>query len=743
MSEGEQPQGLRAAQFAPSQEADLLQWLAREAETRNLYFSPNPLLRLPESGKARKADVKAVAWLHVDVDPRAGEDQAAERARIRRLFDEDRPEGVPPPTVVIFSGGGYQALWKLREPVPIEGDVARAEEVERHTRALEFAFGADRCHNVERILRLPGTLNRPDFKKRAKGRSEARAELVLFKAERVYDLAQFTRAPELQRSPSGIQAAKLGGGERRTSDQLPARLNDSVKAAIAHGHDPQEPGRFPSRSEWLIWVCCELIRAGCNDQLILDVITDPSFAISASVLDKKSRAEPYALRQIARAHDFVDKDPVAEINREYLSALEGRRVQFFREEPDGTLAPMNKEAFMYELAPRRALVPNGRGENIEVEAVRLWLKSPRRRYFPRGFVLDPTHGHPEGYYNLWKGFGVEPAPGDWSRMRAHVEEVLAAGDARHAEYILRWAAWSVQNPATPPKVALVFRGDEGVGKGVFCNALRQAFGAHGWRLQSMAQVAGRFNAHLRHCCLLFADEAMLPTEEHVGTLKGMITEDDLPIEGKGVDIIQAENHLHVVMSSNNDWVVPAGIGARRFAVFDVPKTRKGDREYFEALVHELKEGGLAAMLHDLLAMDLGRWHPEANRPDTAALMRQKVMSLPPLEREWFACLETGALPMGKSLGGGAVLLPTRPFVAYVADRTRREDVTPNKLQGLLGEKLGLARRIEVRPKGWEVPPLPEARRRWSERMFPWEWDAADSWDVETQVSAHEEGDRRF
>ena len=205
----------------------------------------------------------------------------------------------------------------------------------------------------------------------------------------------------------------------------------------------------------------------------------------------------------------------------------------------------------------------------------------------------------------------------------------------------------------------------------------------------------------------------------------MITEPTLPIEAKGRDIVHAENHLHVVMSSNEDWVVPAGVGARRFAVFDVPSTHKGDAAYFAALFDHVERGGLAAMLHEMLAWDIGRWHPETARPDTEALERQKVQSLRPLERVLFECLETGEVSteFGDSLGDGGVLLQSTPFVDWVKRRTGRDEVTTTKL-GDLSKKLGFVKREDTRPRGWELPLLAEARQRWDQHVFRYSgWSA--------------------
>src|SRR5262249_45037495 len=47
-----------------------------------------------------------------------------------------------------------------------------------------------------------------------------------------------------------------------------------------------------------------------------------------------------------------------------------------------------------------------------------WLRHPQRRQY-NGVVFDPSGNVPNGWLNLWRGFGVAAAPGDWSLMRDH------------------------------------------------------------------------------------------------------------------------------------------------------------------------------------------------------------------------------------------------------------------------------------------------------------------------------------
>jgi hypothetical protein len=158
---------------------DLEAFLETHNGVSNIYFSINPPLR-DLTKKAEREDIKEVAYLHVDLDPRAGEDVEAEQVRILDLLSEPTPKGLPPPTCVVFSGGGYQAFWKLETPIPINGDIELAEAAKLYNLKIEQLLGGDHCHNIDRIMRLPGTINIPNAKKLAKGRKPALAKLKWF-----------------------------------------------------------------------------------------------------------------------------------------------------------------------------------------------------------------------------------------------------------------------------------------------------------------------------------------------------------------------------------------------------------------------------------------------------------------------------------------------------------------------------------------------------------------------------------
>ena len=154
--------------------------------SKNLYYTGNPC-GSPKK-KPAKADVTAASFLHVDSDPEKGEDPAAAKVRIRAAYEALDP----PPSIIVDSGNGLQGLWLLEEDYPLprpaaglEGDArkaavdAGARPIEDRNKVLAAAVAAPpSTHNVDRLLRLPGTINHPNAAKVKAGRVSCQAKIV-------------------------------------------------------------------------------------------------------------------------------------------------------------------------------------------------------------------------------------------------------------------------------------------------------------------------------------------------------------------------------------------------------------------------------------------------------------------------------------------------------------------------------------------------------------------------------------
>jgi hypothetical protein len=196
-----------------------------------------------------------------------------------------------------MSGNGYQGLWRLGEPIVLDGDVAKAVEIERYNRWLAVTYGGDMATDVSRILRLPGTVNFPNERKRARGLVPVLARTVTLDTSLLYDLHQFQTADPVPGvvTAEHIQIGSAIGIEDLDELDVPER----TKIIIALGAHPDEERE--SRSEWLFSGICSMIACGVPNETILGVLTDPQWAISESVLEKPN-PEDYARRQIVKAH---------------------------------------------------------------------------------------------------------------------------------------------------------------------------------------------------------------------------------------------------------------------------------------------------------------------------------------------------------------------------------------------------------------------------------------------------------
>lgn len=303
----------RAARFTVDQLGEMRSWIEEmNGERRNIYFTVN---RVKDDlrKKAKKTDVVALDWLHVDVDPDKGKPLQEEQQRILERLQTYLPK----PTCVLFSGGGYQAFWRLQDPIEVDGDLAKIEDAERYNRQIAGELGGDNCYNADRIMRVPGTINWPNAKKREAGRERALAEVVIENWDANYPTSGFVRASKEASTKKSGGAARpevnipIGDVKRVPPEELLATLEqygfteeDAIGRLIIKGHDSEavpDATKDTSRSAIFLHVCAELVRHGVPDELIHAIVTDEKYGISEHPRNQGRGCGRAVKRAIAKA----------------------------------------------------------------------------------------------------------------------------------------------------------------------------------------------------------------------------------------------------------------------------------------------------------------------------------------------------------------------------------------------------------------------------------------------------------
>jgi phage/plasmid primase-like uncharacterized protein len=357
-----------------------------------------------------------------------------------------------------------------------------------------------------------------------------------------------------------------------------------------------------------------------------------------------------------------------------------------------------------------------------------WLAHRNRRTYER-IALIPKGKVPPGTFNLWRGFGVEPKPGNWPLIRQHLINVICSENEDDYRWLQRWLARAVQYPELHAEVAVVLRGQKGTGKGTLGQILHRLFRQHALQISNPAHFTGRFNGHLVDVLFLFVDEAFWAGDKAgEGTLKGLVTEPTIPIEPKFVNLFQATNRLKILMASNADWVVPATADERRYFVLDVDDCRRGDREYFAKLYEAINGAELPAFLDNLLKLDLADFD-HRNPPHTAALNAQKLAGADSLTRFWLDCLTAGEI-VGADDGDWPEDIPRQTlhdrYVTHAHDHGDRhpfsDAITAKKLAELMpGKVLRSIRPLKphgdnLRPRRYALANLRECRAAFLEAL---------------------------
>ena len=725
-----------------------------------LYYSVN-LTRTPFNKKAAKTDIVAIEYILGDLDPADGETPEAAKARYLKAIESFEPK----PTAAIDSGNGIQGLWRLEKRIelgkPIRNekgklefspeDQAKIDDVEARAATVMKRLGAKAgTQNIDRILRLPGTTNLPNAKKRKEGRVACQTKLLWFNGAS-YPLDAFPKEESVtgKGSKNLPPEFKLSDGYEPVARDAPelAKLDAVWVARIFEG---DTEGKYKNdRSRLAFAVACELVRAGLDDDFVARVLMTTQCGVHVQ------ESPAYRLpRTIRRAHEVaIDPDLEAMNSQHAVLPIGGKtRVVTWGDDPDfpGRKTIVRAQSFAdfknLHSNKRKRIKTNSDGKQVTKNTPlgHWWLAQQHRRQYDGGQRFMPQHEAEVvgNVLNMFEGFPIQPRKPEGGSGASgcqlfldHGRKIICSGNEEHWDYLLKREAWIAQNRRRCEVAAAYRTEEEGSGKGFWCNHLGHLYGQYYMQVKRAEHVVGKHNRHLETLLKLCADEAVFVGDpRHRNALFGLITEPTVDVEPKFIDAYSAPNHLNIDIISNAKHFVPASRTARRFFIPTVSIARLRDFEYFKAIEKQLKDGGYEALLYHLLYEVDVRDFEVRRIPKTAGLLEQAEYSRKGLDGLIEKICNDGCVPCAHFEWPGFSVSNSyeirQGFDYFIDSHAGRElrDLGALKVKRQLRKDWGCKSGDDARRRdgsdmvyGVKWPPLQELRRLFEERHGPQVW----------------------
>lgn len=255
--------------------------------------------------------------------------------------------------------------------------------------------------------------------------------------------------------------------------------------------------------------------------------------------------------------------------------------------------------------------------------------------------FDPTEADPTIRCNLFGGWPTEPVDGECRELLGLLE-YMCTGENNSEElfdWVIRWLAYPLQHRGAKMHSAIIVHGPQGTGKSRFFEAYGKIFGPYA-RVLGQEALEDKFNADWAEKKLFILADEVLARQDmyHVkNRLKGFITGDTIRVNPKNVAAHTEKNQMNIVFLSNERMPVVLEQDDRRHCVIWVPP--KLSDAYFAKVNAEIDAGGIAALHHYLLNLDLGDFRPWTRPPMTKAkddLVQLGRSSEERFLREWMA-----------------------------------------------------------------------------------------------------------
>lgn len=213
---------------------------------------------------------------------------------------------------------------------------------------------------------------------------------------------------------------------------------------------------------------------------------------------------------------------------------------------------------------------------------------------------------PENIFNLWRPFAMELLTDPYTDKQSELNfilnhiKILCNHDENVYDYFIKWIAQMIQYPHIKT-IMPTFISGEGSGKGTLFKLFEKMLGSEKVfeTTNPSRDVWGDFNGMMCNCFLVNLNElSKKDTMEAEGKIKGLITDNSLAINQKGLPQYKIKSYHRFITTTNKEEPLNSTYGDRRNLIIRSSDEKKGDFQYFETIHKYLEDTDVIRTCYD-------------------------------------------------------------------------------------------------------------------------------------------------
>ena len=264
----------------------------------------------------------------------------------------------------------------------------------------------------------------------------------------------------------------------------------------------------------------------------------------------------------------------------------------------------------------------------------MWFKDKQIKTYKNIDFIPRGKYCPDTTFNLFNGFKIERFRTNEKKSFDYILDalMLCSGDNEDMyNYLLKYIAHLIQNPAILPGVSLVIRGQQGTGKTSFWENLGKNLLGRKYLLQSTSpdHILGKFSSNHNKLLVMMEEVEGMTGFLNSSTIKGMITQETLLYEKKGKDRFEVNNCGRYIFISNGQNPVKIEPNDRRFVVMESSTRKMQDQEYFGKVMEQWNDPVVVRNLYDYFkSIDISEFNIVKDRVITEAYHEMQEKTVP-------------------------------------------------------------------------------------------------------------------